>query len=86
MNNSILIKHNNTPNNVDDLFSIKTLGFRGEALASMASISDFTVITNQSDISGIKLNVMGGKEVSVEKIGTKKGTTIIIKNLFFRFL
>ena len=70
-------------NNIDDLFSIKTLGFRGEALASMAAVSDLTIITNQGNVSGIKINVVGGKEVSFEKIGTKNGTTIIIKNLFF---
>lgn len=68
----------------DDLFSIHTLGFRGEALASMAAVSDLTIISKQEqDLSGIKINVLGGKEISVEKIGCKKGTAIIIKNLFF---
>ena len=69
---------------VEDLFSIHTLGFRGEALASIAAVSDLTIITKQKeDLSGIKINILGGKEISQDKIGCKKGTSIIIKNLFF---
>jgi DNA mismatch repair protein MutL len=67
-----------------DLFSIRTLGFRGEALASIAGVSEMTLISRQEeDISGIKILLFGGKEISSESIGCSRGTTIEIKNLFY---
>jgi DNA mismatch repair protein MutL len=70
--------------NSTDLFSINTLGFRGEALASIASVSDMTIITKtESEISGIKINILGGKEILNETTAAKTGTNIEIKNLFF---
>jgi len=67
-----------------DLFSINTLGFRGEALASIAAVSELTIITKQdNDISGNKIVVHGGTEVLNEEYGCPKGTSIEVKNLFF---
>ncbi len=70
--------------NADDLFSIKTFGFRGEALPSIASVSQFTLITRdvESD-SGTKIDISGGKLVGVSEIGAPIGTMIEVKNLYF---
>lgn len=69
---------------VDDLFSINTLGFRGEALASMAAVSELIITTRvENEISGIKIKVKAGKEVSKEETGCPRGTTVEVKNLFF---
>jgi DNA mismatch repair protein MutL len=71
-------------NNVDDLFSIQTLGFRGEALASIAAVSRLSIITKQKDlVEGFNLVVEGGKEISSGIIGTNTGTTIEVHDLFF---
>lgn len=70
--------------NAEDLISIKSLGFRGEALASMASVSRVSAISTLrgSDV-GYRLNVEGGNFRSIEPYTPKEGTTISIKNLFF---
>ncbi|PKN84614.1 MAG: DNA mismatch repair protein MutL [Chloroflexi bacterium HGW-Chloroflexi-8] len=68
----------------EELFSIKTLGFRGEALASIASVSQFEIVTREkNDELGGKLVIEGGREVTQEKIGVPVGTRIRVKNLFF---
>ncbi|MBT3813888.1 DNA mismatch repair endonuclease MutL [Candidatus Woesearchaeota archaeon] len=68
----------------DDLFSIQTLGFRGEALASIAAVSRLSIITKQKDlVEGFNLVVEGGKEISSGIIGTNTGTTIEVHDLFF---
>ncbi|MBU0757458.1 MAG: DNA mismatch repair endonuclease MutL [Nanoarchaeota archaeon] len=68
----------------EDLFSIATLGFRGEALASIASVSECILTTKQEDSSsGIQLLYRGGKLTEEKKIGCPKGTIIEVKNLFF---
>jgi len=72
--------------NADDLFSIKTLGFRGEALPSIASVSKFELITKElmsSEEFGITLKINGGKIEGIEKTGAPYGTTVIVKDLFF---
>lgn len=69
---------------IDDLYDLYSLGFRGEALASIASVSRLEMITKTKDESlGTKVVLEGGKEVLKEPVGTKNGTTIIIKDLFF---
>lgn len=66
------------------LFSISTLGFRGEALASIAAVSELSITSRQEDdISGVCLKVTGGKQKSSEETGCPKGTIIEVKNLFF---
>ena len=69
---------------IDDLYDLYSLGFRGEALASIASVSRLEMITKTKDEPlGTKVVLEGGKEVLKEPVGTKDGTTIIIKDLFF---
>jgi DNA mismatch repair protein MutL len=67
---------------IDDLFHISTLGFRGEALASIASVSDLTIVTNAGNALGIKL-VIEDLEIKAQEVASPKGTTVIVKNLFF---
>lgn len=68
----------------DDLFSVRTLGFRGEALASIAEISHFVLRsrTGESD-AGAELEVMGGVSQPVSPCGCPVGTAIEVRNLFF---
>ena len=69
---------------IDDLYDLYSLGFRGEALASIASVSRLEMITKTKyEPLGTKVVLEGGKEVLKEPVGTKNGTTIIIKDLFF---
>ncbi|MFH1276700.1 MAG: DNA mismatch repair endonuclease MutL, partial [Candidatus Woesearchaeota archaeon] len=69
---------------VDDLFSINTLGFRGEALASIAAVSQLSIITKQKDkLEGFNLVIEGGKTISSGILAAETGTTIEIKNIFF---
>lgn len=68
----------------DDLFSINTLGFRGEALASIAAVSQLSIVTKQHDtVEGFNLVLEGGNVVSEGPIGTDQGTVIEVRNLFF---
>lgn len=68
----------------DDLLSIATLGFRGEALPSIASISRLELVTRPSDQStGTRIEIAGGKVLAVEDTGGPQGTTIAIRDLFF---
>ncbi len=72
---------------LSDLFSIKTLGFRGEALASMASVSHMTITTcdkeNEKTGKGIEIALVAGAIKSERKIGAGIGTRIIVEDLFF---
>ena len=67
-----------------DLFRIRTLGFRGEAIPSIASVSDFTLETSvKEENSGTKLSAQGGKIISIEPTLKREGTKIKVENLFF---
>jgi DNA mismatch repair protein MutL len=68
---------------VDDLASLRTLGFRGEALPSIASVSRFTLDTAARDADGTRIVVSGGQIVSVEPIARRHGTTVAARTLFF---
>ncbi|WP_419727379.1 DNA mismatch repair endonuclease MutL [Terrisporobacter petrolearius] len=69
---------------IDDLYDLYSLGFRGEALASIASVSRLEMITKtKEEPIGTKVILEGGKKILKEPVGTKNGTTIIIKDLFF---
>src|SRR5699024_292711 len=66
-----------------DLFHVKTLGFRGEALASIASVSRLTIKTSQGDSAGTILKLSGGKVEERGKSDARKGTEITVRDLFF---
>lgn len=69
---------------VEDLLSISSLGFRGEALASIAAVAQVEMITKiADDVTGLRYQIHGGKEISSEEIGAPGGTTIIVRNLFY---
>lgn len=68
----------------DDLFSIQTLGFRGEALASIAAVAHVTCTTRtKADSSGIKVQNNGGTIESIEEAACPEGTTFVVRDLFF---
>ena len=70
--------------NEDDLFRISTLGFRGEALASIASVSHFELLTcNQEKQGGTRIQIQGGYLEQLSKIGFPKGTKVSVERLFF---
>ena len=69
---------------VDDLMNIVSLGFRGEALSTIAAVSEVEMVTKTHEaLTGIRYVIEGGKELQFKEVGTPDGTTIISKNLFF---
>ena len=70
-------------NQPDDLQSVRTFGFRGEALPSIASVSRLTLETAEAGGVGSRVRVAGGKIGGVEDTARQSGTTVIVKNLFF---
>ncbi len=69
---------------VEDLLSIHSLGFRGEALSSIAAVSQVELITKTYDeLTGTRYVIEGSKEVENEEIGAPEGTTFIVRNLFY---
>ena len=70
--------------NTDDLLSIATLGFRGEALPSIASVSRLRLETHAAeDAAGTVIEIAGGKLLTVEEAGLPRGTAITVRDLFF---
>ncbi len=71
-------------NSIDDLFKIKTMGFRGEAMASIASVSQVMVKSKRAeDDNGWEFEVWGGEERDIKPTATDNGTSISVQNLFF---
>ena len=68
--------------NLDDLFNIESLGFRGEALPSIASVSNIELKTSNGK-TGTYLTLSGGKDMHVEDSDLQQGTTITVKDLFY---
>ncbi|MFD2628465.1 DNA mismatch repair endonuclease MutL [Oceanobacillus kapialis] len=67
----------------NDLFHVRTLGFRGEALASIASVSKLTIQTSQGEEAGTLLQLEGGKVTDKGKSDARKGTEILVEDLFY---
>lgn len=69
---------------IDDLFDLYSLGFRGEALASISAVSNIEMVTKtKEEMIGTKIVLSGSKIIKKEPVGTKDGTTITVKDLFF---
>src|SRR5262252_7687503 len=70
----------------EDLAAIATMGFRGEAVPSIASVSRFTLITRERESDspeGTAINIAGGKILEVKAAGSAPGTTVEVRQLFF---
>jgi len=68
----------------EDLFSIRSLGFRGEALATIAAVCRTEVISKTPEcITAVRYRIEGGREISLEEIGAPDGTTFIVRDIFF---
>ena len=69
---------------VEDLFTIASLGFRGEALASIAAVAQVELVTKTSgSLTGFRYQIEGGQEKGLEEVGAPEGTTFIARNLFY---
>lgn len=69
---------------IEDLLTVRSLGFRGEALSSIAAVGQVELITKTGDaMTGLRYEIHGGIEQNVEEIGCPEGTTFIVRNLFF---
>lgn len=68
----------------EDLFQVQSLGFRGEALSSIAAVAQVECISRTPDsLTGCRIRIEGGEEKDFEEIGAPSGTTIVVRNLFF---
>ncbi len=68
----------------EDLMSLHTLGFRGEALPSIASVSNFTLLTRPAEEEfATSITINGGEDMECQQTGGQAGTTVIVENLFF---
>ena len=80
---SLLRFHTSKISTANDLFSIQTLGFRGEALSSISSVAEVSIISDQKDSEGHKITVRGGDIGTIQPSAKIGGTEITIQNLFF---
>ena len=71
----------------EDLMCVHSLGFRGEALSSIAAVSRVELITKTYDaLTGTRYLIEGSKEVALEEVGAPDGTTFLVKDLFYNEL
>lgn len=69
---------------MEDLLCVKSLGFRGEALASISAVSQVELITRpRGALTGVRYVIEGSKEKEFEEVGAPEGTTFLVRNLFF---
>ena len=69
---------------VEDLLSVSSLGFRGEALSSIAAVCQVEVITKTAGtLLGTRYRIEGGQEILTEEIGAPEGTTFLVNNIFY---
>ena len=80
---SILPFHTSKIATMEDLFSIKTLGFRGEALASIASVAEMSIVSSNGSGEGAELPIIDGRPGDVQPAAEIGGTEITIRNLFY---
>ena len=80
---SVLRYHTSKIATLDDLFSITTLGFRGEALASIASVSEMLILSSNGTGEGAELPIVDGKPGEIQPAAEIDGTEITIRNLFY---
>lgn len=69
---------------IDDLYNIKTLGFRGEALASIASVSEISITSSEDEVSGYQMSIVNGISGKVKAAPPIGGTEITVRNLFYK--
>lgn len=81
--NSIKRFHTSKLSKLDDLFNINTLGFRGEALASIASVAQLSIISDDGNSAGAEISVIDGKASGIKPAPSISGTQITIQNLFY---
>ncbi len=69
---------------IEDLHCVESLGFRGEALSSIAAVAQVEVITKtKEELTGVRFQIAGGGEEALEEIGAPVGTTFFVRNLFY---
>ena len=81
--NSIKRFHTSKLSKLDDLFNINTLGFRGEALASIASVAQLSIISDDGNSGGAEISVIDGQAGGIKPAPSISGTQITIQNLFY---
>ena len=81
--NSIKRFHTSKLSELDDLFNINTLGFRGEALASIASVAQLSIISDDGNSGGAEISVIDGQASDIKPAPSISGTQITIQNLFY---
>lgn len=82
---SAFLRHSTSKiKSVEDLLTVSSLGFRGEALSSIAAVAQVELITKTvSGLTGTRYVIEGSKEIAFEEIGAPEGTTFIVRNLFY---
>ncbi|MFU0827537.1 MAG: DNA mismatch repair protein MutL [Lachnoclostridium sp.] len=81
----VFVRHSTSKiRTAEDLLKVSSLGFRGEALSSIAAVAQVELVTKTNDaFAGIRYLIAGGEEKGMEQIGCPNGTTFIVRNLFY---